>query len=71
MSEHQFKIGLMVFFHPRSRQIKPAGQPFQITARLPPTDDEPQYQVRSSICGQEFAASETELRPVQAYKSGR
>ena len=24
MSEHQFKIGLMVFFHPRSRQINPA-----------------------------------------------
>ena len=71
MSEHQFKIGLMVFFHPRSRQINPAGQPFQITALSPPTDDEPQYQVRSSICGQEFAASETELRLVQAYKSGR
>jgi hypothetical protein len=71
MSEHRFKIGLMVFFHPRGRQINPAGQPFQITALSPPTDDEPQYQVRSSICGQEFAASETELRPVQAYKSGR
>jgi len=71
MSEHQLKIGLMVFFHPRSRQIKPAGQPFQITARLPPTDDEPQYKVRSSIYGQEFAATETELRPVQAYKRGR
>ena len=72
MSEHQFKIGLMVFFHPRSRQINPAGQPFQITARLPSTDDEPQYQVRSSIYGQEFAASETELRPVQASnRAGR
>jgi len=71
MSEHQFKIGLMVFFHPRSRQINPAGQPFQITARLPLADDEPRYQVRSSIYGQEFAASETELRPVQAYRSGR
>ena len=49
MSEHRFKIGLMVFFHPRGRQINPAGQPFQITALSPPTDDEPQYQVRSSI----------------------
>ena len=72
MSEHQFKIGLMVFFHPRSRQTNPSGEPLQITARLPPTDDdEPRYQVRSSIYGQEFAASETELRPVQAYKPGR
>jgi hypothetical protein len=68
MLEHRFKIGLMVFFHPRDRQISPAGQPFQITERLPATGDEPQYQVRSSIYGQEFAASETELRSVQAYK---
>jgi hypothetical protein len=26
MSEHQFKIGLMVFFHPRSRQINNGGR---------------------------------------------
>jgi hypothetical protein len=71
MSEHQFKIGLMVYFHPRSRQINPAGQPFQITARLPATEDEPHYQVRSPLYGQEFAASERELRPVQTYRSYR
>ena len=72
MSEHQLKIGLMVFFHPRSRRPNSSGQPFQITARLPPTDDdEPRYQVRSSIYGQEFAATESELRPVQATSARR
>ena len=72
MSEHQYKIGLMVFFHPRSRQTNPSNAPLQITARLPPTDDdEPRYQVRSSIYGQEFAATESELRPVQATTARR
>jgi hypothetical protein len=43
MSQHRFKLGLMVFFHPRLREGDPTGQPFQITDRLPPMDDEPQY----------------------------
>jgi len=68
MSEHRFKLGLMVFFHPRLREGDPTGQPFQITERLPPMDDEPQYQIRSPLYGHEFAAGEKELRPVQAYK---
>jgi hypothetical protein len=66
MSEHRFKIGQMVFFHPRSREVDaPRNRPFQITQRLPVTDGEPQYRIRSSYVEHEFAASESELRPAQ------
>ena len=68
MSEHRFKLGLMVFFHPRLREGNSTSQPFQITDRLPSVDDEPQYQNRSRLYGHEFAAGEKELRPVQAYR---
>jgi hypothetical protein len=66
MSEHGFKIGQMVFFHPRSREVDaPTNRPFQITQRLPVADGEPQYRIRSSYVEHEFAASESELRPAQ------
>jgi hypothetical protein len=68
MSEHRFKIGQMVFFHPKGGQVEaPTNRPFQITARLPPTDGEPQYRVKSVYVEDEYAASERELRAVQAY----
>ena len=48
MAEHKFKIGQMVFFHPKSRLIDaPTKSPYQITARLPPTDGEFQYRIKS------------------------
>jgi hypothetical protein len=69
MSEHRFKIGQMVFFHPKGGQIEaPTKRHFQIIARLSPTDGEPQYRIKSVHVEHEFAASENELRAVQAYR---
>ena len=68
MAEHKFKIGQMVFFHPRSRGIDaPRHSPYQITARLPPMDGEFQYRIKNTQEDHERTASERELRPVQAY----
>lgn len=69
MSEHRFKIGQMVFFHPKSGQIEaPTKRHFQIIARLSPTDGEPQYRIKSVHVEHEFAASERELRAVLALQ---
>jgi len=68
MAEHRFKIGQMVFFHPRSRGVDASGRShYQITARLSPTDGEFQYRIKSIHEEHERAARENELRPVQAY----
>jgi hypothetical protein len=68
MAEHKFKIGQMVFFHPKLRGVDAqTNRPFQITARLPPLDGEFQYRIRSPFEEHERAASERELRAVQAY----
>jgi hypothetical protein len=68
MADHKFKIGQMAFFHPRSRGVDASTRsPYQITARLPPTDGEFQYRIKSIHEEHERAASENELRPVQAY----
>jgi hypothetical protein len=68
MADHKFKIGQMVFFHPRSRGIYAlAKSPYQITGRLPPMDGEFQYFIKNQFEKHERAASEGELRPVQAY----
>jgi len=68
MTDHRFKIGQMVFFHPRWRRVDAHRKtPYQITARLPPTEGELQYRIRSAFEGDERAASERELRPAQAY----
>jgi len=72
MAEHKFKIGQMVFFHPRSRMADvPRSQPFQITQRLPTTDGEPQYRISSAFVEHEFAAGESELRPAQISSARR
>jgi len=69
MADHKFKIGQMVFYHPRDRLIDASRSPYQITARLPsPDDGEPLYRIKSVHEEHERAASESELRPVQAYK---
>jgi len=54
VADHKFKIGQMVFFHPRSRGVDTTrGRPFQITQRLPATDGgEPQYRIRSTYVEQ-------------------
>ena len=68
MANHTFKIGQMVFFHPKVPGVDaPTNRPFQITVRLPSPDGEPQYRIRSAYEEHERAAGESELRPVQAY----
>jgi len=68
MAEHKFKIGQMVFFHPKRHLIDASSRsPYQITARLPPMGGEFQYFIKSQFEEHERAASERELRPVQAY----
>ena len=66
MAEHKFKLGQMVYYHPKGRVIDaPTRSPYQITARLPPMDGEPQYRIRTPYEEHERAASESELRAVQ------
>jgi hypothetical protein len=68
MAEHKFKIGQTVFFHAGSRGIDaPRHSPYQITARLPPTDGEFQYRIKSIHEEHERVASEGELRPARAH----
>jgi hypothetical protein len=68
MAEHKFKIGQMVFYHPRRGIVPidaPTNRPFQIIQRLPLTDGEFQYRIRSAFEEHERVASESELRAVQ------
>jgi len=62
MTEPKFKIGQMVLFRPRSsRGINIAlNHPYQVIRRL--TGDVPQYRIRCTQTGDEFTASESELR---------
>jgi len=61
----RFKVGQMVFYHPRATVIAaPISRPYQIAARLPSPDGEPQYRIRSPYEEHERAASESELRAV-------
>jgi hypothetical protein len=70
MAEHKFKIGQMVLFHPHSRGIDaPRHLPYEITARLPPTDGEFQYRIKSIHEEHERVASESELRTVQTTRN--
>ena len=65
MAGHRFKVGQMVFYHPRATVIAaPISRPYQIAARLPSPDGEPQYRIRSPYEEHERAASESELRAV-------
>jgi hypothetical protein len=66
MADHKFKIGQMVYFHPRTRgSDAPANRQYQITQRLLSTGGEYQYRIRSPYEEQERAASENELRAAQ------
>lgn len=57
------RVGL---FHPRpSRRIDaPLNRPYRVTQRLPEADGQPQYQIRFTLTGKEFAASDGELRAI-------
>ena len=53
MSEHKFKIGQLVYFHPKGalrRQLDAVPGPYQITKRLPAAEDgEFQYEIRNNV----------------------
>ena len=63
MAEHKFKIGQVVYFHPknsRSPSYAPSG-PYQIIRRRPAIDGEFQYVIRSAYEDHERVARESEL----------
>jgi len=63
MAEHKFKIGAMVFFHPKKSGFPVNAPPgsYQITRRLPATDGEFQYVIKSTYEDYERIAKESEL----------
>jgi hypothetical protein len=64
MTEHNFKIGLLVQFYPKGRPDAPRGT-YQIIKRLPAASDgEFQYEIRSSVEEHNRVAKESELMPV-------
>jgi hypothetical protein len=68
MADHKFKIGQMVFYHPRRGIVPvdaPTRLPYQITARLPPMNGEFPYRIKSANEQHERVAREIELRAVQ------
>jgi hypothetical protein len=63
MAEHKFKIGQVVYFHPKKSSLvsdAPPG-PYQIIRRLPAIDGEFQYVIRSAYESHERVARESEL----------
>ena len=66
MAEYKFKIGQVVYFHPKKSKL-PSNAPFgsyQIIRRLPATDGEFQYVIRSAYEDNERIAREGELTRV-------
>jgi len=65
VTEHKFKIGQLVHFHPKVRpQLDAVPGPYQITKRLPAAEDgEFQYEIRSDLEGYTRVAGENELTP--------
>ena len=63
MTEHKFKIGQLVHFHPKVRpQLDAVPGPYQITKRLPAAEDgEFQYEIRSNLEEYNRIARESEL----------
>ena len=65
MTEHRFKIGQIVYFHPKKSRLHlnaPPG-PYQITERLPAADGEYQYAIKSTHEDRDRVALESELTP--------
>ena len=67
MTEHKFKIGQLVHFHPkgaRRAQLDAAPGPYLITKRVPAAKDgEFQYEIRSDFEEHTRVAGENELTP--------
>jgi hypothetical protein len=64
MTEHKFKIGLLVQFYPKGRPDAARGT-YQIIKQLPAAGNgEFQYEIRSSLEEHDRVARESELIPV-------
>ena len=65
MTEHKFKIGQLVYFHPKAAlrpQLDVVPGPYQITKRLPAAGDgEFQYEIRNNLEEYNRVARESEL----------
>ena len=63
MTEHKFKIGQLVYFHPKGvGRLDAVPGPYQITRRLPVAEDgELQYETRSGFEDHGRVARESEL----------
>ena len=63
--EHKFKIGQLVYFHPKGAvqpQLDAAPGPYQITKRLPAAGDgECQYEIKNTLEEYNRIARESEL----------
>ena len=57
-AEHKFKIGQLVYFHPKT----PEG-PYKVLKRLPAANGEYQYVIRSTDGSHERVVRESELSP--------
>jgi hypothetical protein len=67
VTEHKFKIGRLVLFHPKAQwlpQLDPARGSYQVIRRMPPAEDgEFQYEIQSNLEGHTRVAKESELTP--------
>ena len=64
MTGPKYKIGQLVLFRPRAKRgiNVPLNHPYQVAYRLPDTLGQPHYQIRCTVTGIEFVASDKELR---------
>jgi hypothetical protein len=66
VTEHKFKIGQLVRFHPKGAgwlHVDAAPGPYQITKRLPAAEDgEFQYEIRNTLEEYNRIARESDLR---------
>jgi hypothetical protein len=60
MAEYEFKIGEIVFFHPKVSVDAPRGA-YQILRRLPPSEGAFQYVIKSAYEDHQRVAREDEL----------
>jgi hypothetical protein len=63
MTEHKFKIGQLVYFHPKGAgRVDAVPGPYQIARRLPAAEDgEFHYEIRSGFEDHSRVARESEL----------
>jgi hypothetical protein len=65
VTEHKFKIGQLVYFHPKGAVRPPLDAvpgPYKITRRLPAAEDgECQYEIRNTLEEYNRVARESEL----------